>query len=121
MRTAVSVVAVGLAALVVVVMALLTFGLTSEYGAAPNGGGFGEAVSAVLRALPAAVVVAVLLAVAGRRVPRRRRLLLALAGALVALLAVAVGMVLGHLALQQRCEDLGAQHSAACPSEPGRL
>ena len=116
MRTAVSVVALCLAAVVVVVAALFAFGLTSEYGAAPNGGGFREAISGVVGSLPAAVVVALLLAVGTRRTSRRRRLLVALAGALVAVLAVAGGMALGHHALQRRCEDLGPQHSAACPT-----
>ena len=118
MRSALTTVVLALAAVVLAGMAFVSYGLTSEYGAAPNGGGLGEAVLGVLGAAPAAAVVGLLLAVAARRSPRRRQVVLLAAGALVGLLVVAVGTLLGQLALNDRCEDRRTI-SAACP-RPGR-
>lgn len=114
-----SVVAVALAAVVVLGMAFLAYSLTSEYGATPNHGGVREVLTGLAGALPGAAVVGLLLAIGVRTRSRGRRLRAALAGALVALVAVAVGTALGQLALEARCQERGAQHSAACPGFTG--
>jgi hypothetical protein len=119
-RRAGTVVALGLAALVVAVMGLAAFAITSEYGVAPNGGGFGEVLAGVAGGLPGAALVTVLVAVGARRLAHRRRLLLGLGGAVVGLAAVGLGMLLGQVTLEQRCAERGTQHSAACPGFVGR-
>ncbi len=120
MRTAGRWVALGFAVVALVVAALLGYGLTSEYGAAPNGGGIGEAIGAVIGlALPTALVVLVLTYVGtgGLLPPRRRRVVLIAAG--VTVLVCALAVLLGSLALDQRCALRGPQHSAACPGFTG--
>ena len=113
-------VAAGVASvLVVLAMMLVAYGLTSEYGPDPNGGGVAEAAVGVLLQVPLAALVGLLAAVAAVDVATRRRVVLGVVMAVVALLAVAGAVVAGTLALEQRCEAQGPQHSAACPGFDG--
>jgi hypothetical protein len=119
-RTVGRVVALAFAAFVVVIAGLLGYALTSEYGAAPNGGGVAEAVGTVAGfALPTVLVVLVLTYVGTGTLPPRRRRLVVIGAAVVALLVAVLAVVLGSLALDQRCVRLGPQHSAACPGFTG--
>ena len=120
MRTAGRVVALAFAAFAVALAGILGYGLTSEYGAAPNGGGAGEAIGGGVRfALPTVLVVLVLTYVGTGTLPPRRRRLVMIGAAVIALLVAALAVVLGSRALDQRCARLGPQHSAAYPGFTG--
>lgn len=105
--------------LLVSAMVLVAFGLTSEYGPDPNGGGVVEAAVGVLLQTPLAALAGLLAAVAAVGVATRRRVVLVVVVAVVALLAVVGAVLAGNLALEQRCEVQGPQHSAACPGFDG--
>lgn len=114
-RRAGAVVAGVVAVLVALAMVLATYGLTSEYGPDPNGGGVAEAAVGVLLQVPLAALVGLLVVVAAVGVTARRRVVLGVVAAAVALVAVAGAVVAGTIALERRCETQGQQHSAACP------
>ena len=122
MRTVGRVVALAFAALALAVAGTLGYALTSEYGAAPNGGGAGEAIigGGVNVALPTVLVVGLLTYVGTGWLPPRRRRLVVIGAAVIALLVAVLAVVLGSRALDQRCERRGQQHSAACPGFTGR-
>lgn len=112
--------ALGFAVVVLVVAALLGYGITSEYGAAPNGGGIVEAIGAVIGlALPTTVVVLALTYAGTRGLSAARRRRVVVAAAAVTALACALAVLLGSVALDRRCEQRGPQHSAACPGFTG--
>jgi hypothetical protein len=118
-RRAGAVVAGVAAVLLVLAMVLVAYGLTSEYGPDPNGGGVSEAVVGVMLQVPLAVLVGLLVVVAAAGVTARRRVMLGVVAAVVTLLAVAGAVVAGTVALDRRCEAQGQQHSAACPGYDG--
>ena len=121
MRTAGRVVALALAAFALAVAGSLGYALTSEYGAAPNGGGAGEAIGGgVGFSLPTVLVVGLLTYVGTGWLPPPRRRLAVVGAAVIALLVAVLAVVLGSRALEQRCERRGQQHSAACPGFTGR-
>lgn len=107
------------AVLVVLAMVVVAYGLTSEYGPDPNGGGMAEAAVGVLLQVPLAALVGLLAAVAAVGVATRPRVVLGVVAAVIALLAVVGAVVAGNLALERRCETQGPQHSAACPGFDG--
>jgi hypothetical protein len=95
-RSVFLVVAAGLAAAFTVFVALVAYALTAEYGTTPNRGGAGETVGWTAQfALPAVLVVMVLLYAASSRWPIGRRRRLVVGGAVVALLVVSVAVLVG--------------------------
>lgn len=117
MRRVGSIIALVLAAAGALLMVSVAYSLTSEYGVP---GGLGEAARGVAGSVPGALVVGLLVLVGCPRRFCRFRLALAGGAALAAVLGVALAVLLGDLALRQRCDERGAQHSAACPGRSDR-
>ena len=102
---------------------LLAYGLTSEYGASPNGDASTDVRMWLTSVLPLLLLVGWLcwlglLGVVPSRRPGRRG---ALTGAMVLVTAVscAAAIALGQRALEARCVEEGASNSAACPGFTG--
>ena len=102
---------------------LLGYGLTSEYGSTPNGGGSADARMWLSSVLPLLLGVGGLcwLGLIGAAPGWRARRRAAVTAGAVALTAVAsvVAVTLGQRALENRCVEQGASHSAACPGFAG--
>lgn len=106
-----------LAALLLAVATLLTYGLTSEYGYSPNDDPASDLTNAAAGNAIGALLVAALAAsglVLVQRRPPRRTLLTAVGAFVVAFVVIGLGTALGQWALDARCAGPDRFSTGAC-------